>query len=323
MTDVPSDSRPQSRPRIAAAPHPVWQPREPAFWIMSSALLICLPLSIQTMIVQDPELLLAGLGALVLIIQGLILWLLASWTLRARAQPRSLRLAAVSWGFVVAPVIAAFANSKWFEILSGHGLHSFAAAISAPVNEDLLRFAGILGILAIATRSHHPTMRDGICYGFLVGAGFEISENLLFVLGADDLHSGIQLALIRTGLGFGLHALWSGIQGGLLVAALRWFRSQPLTGSVILATGLVLPMLLHSAWDGPSLVLDYRWVLALLTTVYLVGIGMLAGLTIASTCSQMDPLIVGRRELRESDPRCVVLMRPLRNTCSPAKAGGR
>ena len=81
-------------------------------------------------------------------------------------------------------------------------------------------------------------------------------------------------------------------------------------------------MLLHSAWYGPSLVLDYRWVLALLTTVYLISIGMLAGLTIASTCSQMDPLIVGRRELRESDPRCVVLMRPLRNTCSPAKAGG-
>lgn len=282
MTNGTSRSLPRPRVRIMAVPGQVWQPREPAFWVISGSLLACLPLSVQTVLTQGAATPLAAIGALVLIVQGTILWLLSSWVLRARALPRSLRLAAMSWGFIVAPVIASFANTNWFTILSGHGLHSFAAAIAAPFNEDLLRFAGILAVLTLASRSHRPTATEGICYGFLVGSGFEISENLLFVLNADAPHDGIQVALIRTGLGFGLHALWSGIQGALLVAALTRFRSRPLSGSSILATGILAPMLLHSAWDAPSLLLDYRWTLAMLATIYLISIGTLAGLAIAS-----------------------------------------
>ena len=272
-----SATRRERRPDCPASRLAIWQPQEPTLWILFGTLLACLPLSAQTIVAQSPELRLAGLGVLLVLVQGTLLWLLASWLLRANRLPRSLRLAAMSWGFVVAPVIAAFANTKWFEILTGHALHSFAAAIAAPFDEDLLRFAGILAILTLASRIRPITMLDGIGYGFLVGAGFEISENLLFVLSADDFQSGTHVALIRTGLGFGLHALWSGIQGALLVAGLARFRSRPISGSAMLAAGLVIPMLLHGLWDAPAFTLDYRWTLASLAIVYIISIGIVIG----------------------------------------------
>ena len=273
-----SATRRERRPDCPASRLAIWQPQEPTLWILFGALLACLPLSAQTIVAQSPELRLAGLGVLLVLVQGTLLWLLASWLLRANRLPRSLRLAAMSWGFVVAPVIAAFANTKWFEILTGHALHSFAAAITAPFDEDLLRFAGILAILTIALRTRRPTTLNGIGYGFLVGAGFEISENLLFVLSADDLQSGTHIALIRTGLGFGLHAMWSGIQGALLVVGLTFLRLRSVSGLALLAAGLAFPMVLHSLWDAPALTLDYRWTLASLAMIYVVSIGTLIGI---------------------------------------------
>jgi len=266
-----------ARPRYQVPRAAVWQPREPALWIMFGTLLVCLPLSAQAMLAQDAEPGLAALGVLLVLAQGTLLWWFASWLLRARTLSRSLRFASMGWGFVVVPVIAAFANTRWFEILSGHGLRSFAAAIAAPLDEDLIRFAGILAVLALASRVRPIPMLDGIGYGFLVGAGFEISENLLFVLSADDFQSGTHVALIRTGLGFGLHALWSGIQGALLVAGLARFRSRPISGSAMLAAGLVIPMLLHGLWDAPAFTLDYRWTLASLAIVYIISIGIVIG----------------------------------------------
>lgn len=271
-------TRREHGPRRPAPRLAIWQPQEPALWILFGTLLVCLPLSAQTMIAGDAEPGLAAVGGVLVLAQGTLLWLLASWLLRARTLPGSLRLAAMSWGFVVASVIAAFANTKWFEILTGHGFHSFAAAIAAPFDEDLLRFAGILAILTIALRTRRPTTLNGIGYGFLVGAGFEISENLLFVLSADDLQSGTHIALIRTGLGFGLHAMWSGIQGALLVVGLTFIRLRSVSGLALLAAGLAFPMVLHSLWDAPALTLDYRWTLASLAMIYVVSIGTLIGI---------------------------------------------
>ena len=250
--------------------------RSPVRWIIAVCLLVCAPLQLRALGAEAPSPPVLGIGLLAAALQTALLWTAASLLLGGRRRPRSLRLTALAWGAFVVPAIAAFANTRAFGLLNELGLHSFAASIAAPINEDALRFAGTLGVLSLAASRGRLAVSDGAVYGFLVGAGFEAAENLAFVLAASDGPQALQTALVRTGLGFGLHALWTALTGMVLAYCSSRAQAGLPARWGLLVPGLALPMLLHALWDAPSLSIAPGTTFLVLGAVYAVSLALCA-----------------------------------------------
>lgn len=230
----------------------LWQPGQPVFWVMVALILV---FGVSAVIelasaVSAPSALLAAvlLGAA----QAVLLWLIVRAMPRFRRQPRSLRIAAAVWGATVVPGVAIIANTAYGDSLWSFGLKSLTATLTAPVNEDVLRLLGVLVVLSLAG-GRRITVMDGAVYGFLVGAGFEVVENLLYALRGDDLLGTLSTGLLRLVVGFGLHALWTTAAGAGLAYCLS--RKQQGLGCRWWALILMMlaPMLLHAAWDAPGI----------------------------------------------------------------------
>lgn len=248
--------------------------RSPVRWIIAVCLLVCAPLQLLALGAEAPSPPVLGIGLLAAALQTALLWLAVSLLLGGRRRSRSLRLAALAWGAFVVPAIATFANTRAFGLLNELGLHSFAASIAAPINEDALRFAGTLGVLSLVASRGRLTVTDGAVYGFLVGAGFEAAENLAFVLAASDGPEALQTALVRTGLGFGLHALWTALTGMVLAYCSSRAQAGLPARWGLLIPGLALPMLLHALWDAPSLSVAPVATFVVLAAVYAVSLAL-------------------------------------------------
>ena len=245
MTETPQPS--------AGAHAAVWQPRQPVFWLF----LALLAVSIFLTALQLAALFSGAQGLLAALVLGGMQMVLLALIARAlpkvkRRQPASLRLVALAWGGLVACSFAAQANTAAAELYDKIGLTSFAASLSAPINEDLLRLLGVLMVLSLAQSQGRLTVMDGVVYGFLVGAGFEIVENLFYALHSTDFSATVSTGIMRLLVGFGLHALWTTVSGAALAYCLsrrqiglsaRWWVIVPCT---------LVPMLLHAAWDAPS-----------------------------------------------------------------------
>lgn len=229
----------------------LWQPRQPVFWVTAALLLVCgwLVLGEGTRNVSSAGGLVAAL--IFAAVQVVIFWVVA-WALpRFRRQPRGLQLAAALWGGVVTIGVAMFANSIGAAALWPFGIESLRASLTAPINEDVMRLLGVLAVLTLASR-RCLTVMDGVVYGFLVGAGMEITENLFFALRGDDLGATLSSGVTRLLIGFGLHALWTAAAGAGLAYCLSR-RQQGFGGRWWVLIPLVLaPMVLHAAWDSPS-----------------------------------------------------------------------
>lgn len=274
----------------------LWRPGNPVFWVLGAALVACTPLQLIALAsapAAAPADSLAVLAVLAVTaamaaVQLLVLWMVASTLLGGRHRPLSLRLTAVAWGAIVVPVIAAFANSRHLTALNILGLRSFAASIAAPLDEDTLRLVGTLGVLALLSGTS-LTLRDGVLCGFLVGTGFEVVENVSFVLGATDPASALQAAAVRTGIGFGLHSLWTGTTAATLAACLVRRRAGLSPCWTLLAAGLAIPMLLHALWDAPGFSVAPTAVIAVLAAVYLVSVALFTGCVRSSLLSPPAP----------------------------------
>lgn len=258
----------------------LWQPGQPVFWIAAACLAGCLPLQLIALVGQAGSPAAAAIGALMGTAQAVLLWWIARTLPRERTQPAPLRAGAFAWGFAVVPVLAVFAGARYAAALRELGLQSLSAAIGAPLVEDALRLAGVLGALTLASRRRITAM-DGAVYGLLVGAGFEVAENLSYVLGEDDLLGTMRIALLRIGVGFGLHALWTAIAGAALAACLS--RKQAGRGGrwAILVPGILAPMMLHALWDAPALSIAPGAQLAALALVYAASLALFALAAIA------------------------------------------
>ncbi|WP_053382803.1 PrsW family glutamic-type intramembrane protease [Leucobacter celer] len=259
----------------------LWQPEHPVFWVMLVGLLVCAPLQLLAFAAQEPSAVSMGVAGLTAAVQLAALWLVARAVSRGRGRPVALRLIALAWGLTVVPVVAVLANSHYFAALRSLGLHSLAASIAAPLDEDLLRAVGVLGVLLLASRER-ITALDGAIYGVLVGAGFEIAENLIYLLDAHDLDGVVRMSLIRTGIGFGLHALWTGIAGAALAACLARYRAGMPARWWLILLGILGPMALHALWDAPAPSVDPRAKAGVLIAVYAVTLaGFIAAVVLA------------------------------------------
>jgi RsiW-degrading membrane proteinase PrsW (M82 family) len=181
------------------------------------------------------------------------------WHLERRERASAwVFLAALLWGGVIATAIAMPVNSYIFqmvdawlmrnpvthEMLGPDAATLLSAPLSAPISEELAKALGITLIFAML-RGEFNSVRDGIVYGALVGVGFNWYESALYVAQeyakSGEAPYGLQLGGRFALLGFGGHALFSGIFGGFLGYALverRWLLRvfAPIVG-LMLAIG--------------------------------------------------------------------------------------
>lgn len=172
-------------------------------------------------------------------------------------EPGPLLLAAYAWGFVVAPTIVAVANDHLIAALERVGLASWSAALVGPTDEELVKVLGVVLVL-YAGRAHVTRPLNGLVYGAMVGLGFEVSENVSYVVqGAimdpsSDVVGALQVGLSRVLVGFGAHVMFSAIAGFGIAYALTAFRASAVRRVAVALGAYLLAWALHFAWNAPE-----------------------------------------------------------------------
>ena len=145
--------------------------------------------------------------------------------------------AAFLWGGFVATALAMPFNTAFFrvvdlwvtqhplvtQLLGTDAAEMISAPISAPITEELAKALGVT-LIFVLLRGEFDSVRDGIVYGALVGAGFNWFETALYVAQGYAQFGFAPYAFELGGryalLGFSGHALFTGIFGGFLGYAL-------------------------------------------------------------------------------------------------------
>ncbi|MGZ4113977.1 MAG: PrsW family intramembrane metalloprotease [Actinomycetota bacterium] len=173
-------------------------------------------------------------------------------------EPASLMLGAVVWGAVVATTIASRANDGWLAVISHLANPVFAVrwgpSITAPFDEELAKFLGVVAIYQIA-RTEIDDLMDGFVYGALVGLGFAIVEDVFYFIA---VYGGSTAAVLS---GFWVRVVSAGLYGHVLYTALSgmglaYFVTRrgevPLARRFAVMIGLLLAaMAAHALWDSP------------------------------------------------------------------------
>ncbi len=251
----------------------LWQPRQPVFWLLLLLAAFGMVSMILSLVATEAALEVWMVALVAFALQTAVLLWVARILPRVRSQSLSLRLGAFLLGSLGAIGLAANINGEYGGFLPAYGLKNFQAAISAPITEDASRMICVIAILALAVAARGTlSVMDGVVYGFLVGAGFEVFENLLYAMRADALADALQSAVMRMLMGFGLHALWTAVAAG----ALAYVWSRVLAGQSsrwwVIVPAYLLPMLLHMGWDAPGIYVFplfkfVEWILLYLLTI--------------------------------------------------------
>ncbi len=178
---------------------------------------------------------------------------------RYTTVPSRLAAAGFVWGAVGA--IGAFAllgndavMSLYSKTLGASFAFDWGAALTAPINEELAKGAGVLLLLTLAPRLIRSPF-DGLILGAFVGLGFQISEDISYAwIGAansfGDLGATWSTIIARTLASIPSHWMYTGIFG----AGLVWFIGRPdVPARKGLGAGLMLSaMLMHGLWDASA-----------------------------------------------------------------------
>ncbi|TVR38918.1 MAG: PrsW family intramembrane metalloprotease [Bacteroidia bacterium] len=147
-------------------------------------------------------------------------------------------VACLLWG-IISAVIAFFVNTAVVE-----GVHLSYEALTryvAPVTEELIKAALLFVLIA---RRQIGFMIDAAIYGFAIGTGFALAENLWYYihLGADF---NVLLAIVR---GFGTAIMHGGVVAIAAIFLIEGMQrnNHMITGGSI---GLLAAILLHSAFN--------------------------------------------------------------------------
>lgn len=111
----------------------------------------------------------------------------------------------------------------------------------APVTEELLK--GLV-IVALIRASRIGFLVDGAIYGFAVGSGFALFENLHYLQVAQD--AGLATWIVR---GFGTAIMHGGTTAIFAVMALTVLAHRPTAGAFAYLPGLLVAMLMHGAFN--------------------------------------------------------------------------
>jgi RsiW-degrading membrane proteinase PrsW (M82 family) len=191
------------------------------------------------------------------------------WLLRVarplRAPARTWSAAAVIWGATAATGCALSANQGltglWAKGAGVAFASNWSAALTAPVNEELLKAAGVVLIVLAAPRVIRGPM-DGMIYGALTGLGFQVMENVTYSLNAIPLTGATNpaaaaavTAVVRVGLtGLGSHWAMTAVAGaGVGYLAARGLRGGALRAAACLAAAMAMHLLFDA--PGPGLLI--------------------------------------------------------------------
>jgi protease PrsW len=137
------------------------------------------------------------------------------------------------------------------EALGAQTAEAASVVIGAPLVEESFKGIAVLAVLIFARDEIDSTL-DGLVYGALVGVGFAMTENILY-LGQAYLEGGLRefgtLVLAREVLGGFGHPAYTAVTG----AAIGWSRGRYGRGIarvVVPILGWALAVALHIAWNG-------------------------------------------------------------------------
>lgn len=226
-------------------------------WVIgaiSLALIACMGLLLFASVSFDPIALAISLAAAC--IPAAIYSYLVLRLDRYEREPWQAILAAFGWGAVAAILLAVMLELMTGAILlvaigDADAVNLLTAAVAAPLVEETTKGIALLGLL-LFFRKELDNVLDGIIYGALIGLGFAMTENVLY-LGAEYLDGGAralgELFVARVVIdGFG-HAVYTATTG----AAVGWTRSRYRQGGwryVVPIAGWSLAVFQHALWNS-------------------------------------------------------------------------
>jgi RsiW-degrading membrane proteinase PrsW (M82 family) len=201
---------------------------------------------------------------------------------RYTTVPAKLAAAGFVWGAVAA--IGAFAllgndavMSLYSKTFGASFAYDWGAALTAPVDEELAKGAGVLLLLTLAPRLVRSPF-DGLILGAFVGLGFQISEDISYAfIGAANSFGDVGAAwgtiVVRTLSSISSHWMYTAVFG----AGLVWFVGRPdVPARKWLGAGLMLTaMLMHGLWDASAAIAgssDLGWLVPTLVTAGLISV---------------------------------------------------
>ncbi|BDZ43422.1 hypothetical protein GCM10025865_27210 [Paraoerskovia sediminicola] len=161
---------------------------------------------------------------------------------------------ALCWGGLAATYFGGLANDAMSTITQSASGADSTVWTTGPVIEETIKAVGVIGLALVPVlRRFGPA--DGLFYGVLVGAGFQVVEDYVYTIvsameAGDSPWGGmLSTVVLRGGFGALSHLVWTGLLG----AGIGWVASGGRHGRglrILGAVGLfVLAVALHAADD--------------------------------------------------------------------------
>lgn len=237
----------------------------PAFWVWLLGVVAGLLLINTTLVPQARVFTIGTMIALCVLVPVLLaaFWLFTR-VRPLRAAPIGYSWMALAWGGLAAFGVAFLANTAFSSLLTKATSPLFADrwadAIVAPLDEETAKLAGVALIALIAPWVMSGALA-GFGYGAVVGLGFQIVEDFLYVFNTIIATGGIQQSgdTVQSLFARLVYSAWwshwamTAVAGaGLGYAIARTDRT--LASRVTVAVSAwILAMLMHAWWDSPLL----------------------------------------------------------------------
>jgi len=281
---------------LAALDRAAAQSRSPFITFAGVFFALALACNVLIVVASVPNLRGLGLGLLAALLPTFgYAWLVISFDRYEREPWRNL-LGAFGWGAVVATLfsilLSDLADRVFSAVLGARVGGALALTIGAPIIEESLKGLALLGLLVLF-RHEFDGVLDGLIYGALIGLGFAMTENVLY-LGQAYITGGLgalgQLFIAREVFGGLGHALYSGTLG----AAVGWARGRYRRGMarfIVPYLGWALAIGQHSLWNLGASAIAVRsdptapllGLVAIQTLFFIIpGLGLLAFIAVRS-----------------------------------------
>src|ERR1700722_866056 len=212
------------------------------------------------------------------------------WCDRFEPEPWWLLICAFLWGAIFATFGGGVSSAIGEQVahavtgVKGTGLHSFGATVLAPIFEEGFKGLGvalIAGVSALGLKELDGPL-DGAIYGGIIGLGFTLTEDILYVASAYAKSGAlgfVGLLFLRTvllGLSHCTFTAMTGIGFGIAVLARSWAVKilAPLGGYVLAMSLHALHNALPTFWGGGGVVLMLlsSWMLDVIFFMVLAGL---------------------------------------------------
>ncbi|MGB7449872.1 MAG: PrsW family intramembrane metalloprotease [Ornithinimicrobium sp.] len=241
-----------------------FQPRNPAFWVYLVALIIGF---MHVFTLFQPSAanyggpLLGGFVAFVFYTTGWVLYLHSL----DRFTPMSPKVLAIGflWGGAVA--------TSWLAVTANGAVDSltvksfgpawaadWGAGVSAPFDEEIAKAIGFILLLGVAPLLIRSAL-DAFIVGAFIGLGFEVVEDVLYVVqaagegfGTNQLSTSVSVTLLRVLTGAVSHAMFT----AFVCCGLMWIVGRDPRGRHVVKGMLLIlfAVVMHGLWDTAGVI---------------------------------------------------------------------